>query len=316
MLFKASAPGSLMLLGEYAVLSGKPALVCAVDKRLSVTLEPLASNQITIDSQRFGHFSTEISRLAIKAPYSFVTAALASYQKKLTTGCRIVIETEFSDKIGLGSSAAVTVATLAAISSWLGEPLSPIDLAQKGRKLVRKVQGVGSGADIAASVFGGMVAYCAAPLIAEKLGPTHPITLIYTGYKTPTKIAVQKVQEYFKDRPALFRHICNAIGACAAAGIEAVKNEDWIAMAKIMNIQQGLMSALGVATPEIDSIIKAMQKASITGAKISGSGLGDCVVGWGKKDVQMSAPFLAIPVAMTDEGVQCEEVGCRTFYSG
>jgi mevalonate kinase len=40
LMYKASAPGSLMLLGEYAVLHDYPALVCAIDKRISVIIEP------------------------------------------------------------------------------------------------------------------------------------------------------------------------------------------------------------------------------------------------------------------------------------
>ena len=52
--FKASAPGSLMLLGEHAVLHGKPALVGALDKRITVTLTPMRHDRIEIISnQRF-----------------------------------------------------------------------------------------------------------------------------------------------------------------------------------------------------------------------------------------------------------------------
>src|SRR5690349_12767806 len=115
MLFKASAPGSLMLLGEYGVLHGTPALVCAVDKRMCVTLTPRADERIEIESTLHGTYQTELNQIKIEAPFQFVLGALQHYQSKMRRGCDIKIESEFSDKMGLGSSSAVTVATLACL---------------------------------------------------------------------------------------------------------------------------------------------------------------------------------------------------------
>src|SRR3990167_7396944 len=115
MQFNASAPGSLMLLGEYAVLHGKPALVCAVDKRINVILTPRRDTTITIHSELLGDYQTDLLQLKIEKPFHFVLGALKHNQAKLKRGCDIEINSAFSDKVGLGSSAAVTIATLAAI---------------------------------------------------------------------------------------------------------------------------------------------------------------------------------------------------------
>lgn len=56
--YKASAPGSLMLLGEYAVMHDYPALVCAIDKRITVTLVPSDDEVIEIDSALGSHHTT------------------------------------------------------------------------------------------------------------------------------------------------------------------------------------------------------------------------------------------------------------------
>jgi len=314
MQFKASAPGSMMLLGEYAVLHGKHALVCAVDKRITVTLTPRMDERVEIHSSLHGQHVTDINQLIAQKPFHFVIGALKQYQGRLKQGCDIQIESEFSDKIGFGSSAAVTVATLAALITWLNIKIQPLDLLRQGRQVVRQVQGVGSGADVAASVYGGIVGYQAQPLSAEKLSVTHPITALYAGFKTPTVEAIQKVQQSFAPHPNLFRHISNSIGQCALEGMHYARKEDWATLGNVMNIQQGMMESLGVSTPLLHELVDGLRKQpTILGSKISGSGLGDCVIGLG--ELPGSYVFTGehlgmqhIAVNMTLQGVYCEKI--------
>jgi mevalonate kinase len=311
MLFKASAPGSLMLLGEYAVLHGKHALVCAVDKRMTVTLAPRADKQITISSAALGDFSTDISRLAVVAPFQFILATLKTFQKKLPSGCDLTVTSEFSDKIGFGSSAAVTVATLAALNEWFELALSPLEMVRAARKIIRQVQGLGSGADAAACVLGGMVAYKMQPLLAEKLPHQHALTAVYAGYKTPTVEAVKKVKALFAAHQQVYRQLFQAIDTCVVQGIQCVREQNWQTLGSIMNIQQGLMESLGVNTPLLSELIHALRNEAPTlGAKISGSGLGDCVVGLGTTALLTFADekIKQIPVAISMRGVVCEKI--------
>lgn len=313
MQLKATAPGSLMLLGEYAVLYGKPALLCAVDKRISVTLTPRLDKKIEIYSVNHGHFSTSIADVQITKPFQFVLGAIKQYSNQFKQGFNLHIETEFSDKVGFGSSAAVTVATLAVIASWLDKNISLITLVRHGRQVIRDVQGVGSGADIAASVYGGIISYSAQPLRVEKFNITHPISALYSGFKTPTVDAIHHVQRYFAAYPNLFRDICHCIGECAAEGIDFVRKADWKKLADIMNTQQGLLESLGVSLPLLRELIDELRKQNIAGAKISGSGLGDCVIGLGVLPEQYTIAnqppgIHPISVAMTLEGVQCEKI--------
>lgn len=305
--YKASAPGSLMLLGEYAVLYGKPSLVCAIDKRITVTLTPRADDRIEIQSSLHGHHSTVLSNLALVKPFHFVLGAIKEYQAKLRRGFDLHIESEFSDKVGFGSSAAVTVATIATIVTWLRITISPIQLLRQGRNVIRHIQGIGSGADVAGSVYGGIVAYQAQPLIAEKFSITHPLTAVYAGFKTPTAEAIKRVQDAFATRTDLFRLLTNSIGQCAIDGIQMLRRGDWKGFGDIMNIQQGLMESLGVSTPLMHEMIENLRKESgIQGAKISGAGLGDCVIGLGPGHSGMTEGN--IPIEMSLQGVTCEKI--------
>ncbi len=299
-MYKASSPGSLMLLGEYAVLHDYPALVCAIDKRISVIIEPMDSDDIEIVSS-LGSHKTTLQDLDVVAPFTFVLATLKLFQKRLPGGCKISITSEFSHQIGFASSAAVTVATLAALTAWLNLRYSPLESIQLARHVIQSVQGMGSGADVAACTLGGVVAYRMQPLSADRIHDNIPITVIYSGSKTPTVDAIMHVNQVFAKHKHLYKKILQAIGECAAEGMEAVNKNDLKTLGQMMNIQQGLMQALQINTPKLQSICDSLN--TLLGAKISGSGLGDCVVGLGyAKNVEH------LMVNVSDKGVICEKI--------
>lgn len=314
MQLKASAPGSLMLLGEFAVLQGRQALVCAIDKRLFVTLTPRNDMRIEITADALGHYSTEISQLQIRKPFQFVLAALQYFKNHLKQGCDISIESEFSATIGFGSSAAVTVATLAALLRWFNMPCSPLALVKYARDVVRNVQGLGSGADVAASVYGGLVSYNTDLSKVEKYSVALPINAIYAGYKTPTAQVIQHVLSQFATEPAALEMIYTDIGFCVQRALRVLPDRNWRALGNIMNEQQLLMQKLGVSSSLLQGIVSDLcQHTSIYGAKISGSGMGDCVIGLGKLSddytcVVEGKTLQRIPVVMTLHGVHSAEI--------
>ncbi len=304
---KVTAPGSLMLMGEYAVLHGKRALVCAVDKRMTVVLTPRTDKKIIIRSA-LGNHECDLEKIEVVAPFQFVLTAIKNVQKKMKSGCEIEITTEFSDKIGFGSSAAVTVATVTALMTWLHLPYSKLELVRVARNIIRQVQGAGSGADVAACVFGGIIEYHSEPLTVEKLKNHYPLTVIYSGSKTPTPDAIKKVDQYFSDYPLIFQQFCKTIDTCVSEGKKAITNELWSKLGKLMNIQQGVMESLGVSNTVLQTIISSLRESDvILGAKISGSGFGDCVIALGELPASHAAKGEKIPVNITDLGVQCEK---------
>lgn len=178
----ASAPGKLVLLGDYAVLDGAPALAVAVNRRARVTLETrdddaveiaapdldMASAHARIDADGALHWSSadDAERLGLVAG---LWRALAQAGMAPRTGMRLQLDTSgFFDtqsgqrrKLGLGSSAALSVALVAALlragghafaasDTWLACLLAWHGAWQGGR---------GSGVDLAASLAGGLIVY-------------------------------------------------------------------------------------------------------------------------------------------------------------
>jgi mevalonate kinase len=241
-----------------------------------------------------------------------VLGTVQSIKKYLKQGCHIQIDSEFLSTTGLASSAAVTVATLSALSEWIGLSFSTTELIKNAREIVRDVQGIGSGADVAACVLGGVVFYRAEPFIAEKLPYLFPITVIYSGYKTPTPVAIKSVQEKFASDPEFFSQLMQSINTCVLNGMKALRDQDWKTLGINMKRQQEYMDALGVNTDEMKSILRLLHDTSgISGAKISGSGMGDCVIAMGEcilDEWRMPSNAMQIKVNMTSEGVRCEKV--------
>jgi len=282
-LYSFQAPGSVMLLGEHAVLHGSSAVVCAINRFIRVELKPRQDDVIDIFSDRFGKFSTTIKNLTIEKPFQFVIAAILEYQDHYEKGFDLKIKSEFSDQVGLGSSAAVVVAVLGAIQSWLFGEANLEQLFNKGLKVIQKIQGVGSGADVAASVYGGIIHYQMAPNRIEKIGDNLPIALIYVGYKTPTVAVINIVSSLSKNNPKRYREIYHNIEMLVQHGIHAIRQNEITKLGKIFRQHQAYQVMLGVSDATIDMIIESCKKIpALFGEKISGSGLGDCIVTLGK----------------------------------
>lgn len=133
---KVFAPGKLVLTGAYAVLHGAPAIVVAT------------SRGAIADGARSGSPSLEVRAALGDVPAPFVDASA------LFEGDR---------KLGLGASSAILVASLAVRAAERGADLARgdvrADLFRRARRAHAEAQGGGSGVDVAASVFGGVLRY-------------------------------------------------------------------------------------------------------------------------------------------------------------
>lgn len=298
-----------MLLGEYAVLHGKTAIVTAVNKFILISLIPRNDNTIYIRSS-LGELAADRRQLQPLPPFEFVLTALAS--KKLPTGCNVMIESNLPNSIGLGSSAAVTVALLAGMHAWLKTPLTKKKLWQEAINVIRVVQDQGSGADCAASIYGGVIAFRNHPLHVVSLEKRPPIVVIYSGKKLTTARAINIVNTRRQQQPAFYRDLDKKIDKLGLHAINIINTGDWKAFGRALNEGQKLMITLGVNNKILDTLINQLrEQPSIFGAKISGSGLGDCIIGVGmlqpnvfpQNNNERNLGIKQIPLTITPRGV-------------
>ena len=274
------APGKAMLFGEYAVLEGAPAIVGAVDRYVTVT---------PIDG-------------AGEVPHSpFVREArgelLAHHAKTGRTlqlgGIHIDSSPLYAKgagarKLGLGSSAAVVVAVfgveagLSRGATWLA--------CQKAHTLAQG--SAGSGADVAAAIWGGVIRFLPTGRIPEvapvSLRPDLALTLVDTGVSASTAERLARLDLLRRTNAAAYASALRPLSdlAMAVAGeaevsgeIPAFAVEDW----------NRALSALGAAidlpivTPEHRAIAACARECG-GAAKPSGAGGGDLAVCFTPRD--------------------------------
>jgi len=149
-----SAPGKMILFGEYAVLEGHEALVLAVDRQVTTHYKP--NETLVVDAPGYGRYAPAENHRTLP----FISALLDG--QPATTGEFRVSSQGFNThdgKLGLGSSAASTVSFAAALQILKTGQIVKSDLMATAQNAHFQVQGLGSGADIAASCYGGALRY-------------------------------------------------------------------------------------------------------------------------------------------------------------
>ena len=286
-----------MLLGEHAVLDGNQSLICAINKRIFVTLEPIENSTSIIIESSIGSYHAQIDAVDDDDRFIFLIEVIRSFVSQLKTGIHIKIDSEFSPAIGFGSSTAVTVAAYAAFYTYIkGHNPNPLNLYKAVIKIIRSIQQWASGSDIAASIYGGLINYSnlsnqfpinrklESPNI-EKIDKTFPLVAVYCGYKKSTEEVIREIilDYYNSDKDHLTSVVFNEISNCVNDGINAIRKNNLHALGSAMNTQQYTMDSMGLNTPELEEICDILQKdPDIYGAKISGSGLGDCIIAVGE----------------------------------
>jgi mevalonate kinase len=295
-----------MLLGEHAVLYGRHALVAAVNQRLHVTMAPREDQFLRLHSQ-LGEHETTFAELTDAPWCRFIIAACRRCRGLWPGGgADLWFESDFSDQLGLGSSAAVTAATLAALYGWAEREPQPDTLFREGLRVILDVQGAGSGADLAASVYGGVLLYRTEPFSCERIAATLPLAVVYSGQKVSTVDIVAHVAGRQERLPGVIDTVFDAMDVSALIAAETIRRQDWATLGELLNVNQGLMESLGVSTSSLLAMLEAMRACpGVFGAKLSGAGMGDCLVGIGELPAE-GFPHEALPIAVDPQGVIVE----------
>lgn len=274
----ASAPGKLMLLGEHAVLDGNLAIVSAINCRVKATVHHLDEPKLIINSE-LGDIEYNLNDIPESPALPFVTEVVRELIPHLTCGVQITIASQINPSYGLGSSAATCAAACAALMKLCNLNTEAINIFQTAKCALQRAQTTGSGADLAASVFGGSIAYCTNPFSINKLKHNPQLDIIYTGSKLKTQAVINIVAQQKQQNRTQYANIFRAINNISLDATHAIQTQDWQALGKLFTQHQKLQHEMQLTTPEINAAIEILNNTSGNlGAKISGAGLGDCVI--------------------------------------
>ncbi len=273
----ASAPGKLMLFGEYAVLEGHRALAMCLDRRIRCTATR-GGDRLRIDAP--GVFDPPIdvpaAALAEATPpddrlrllWPILRAHLDG------TGARLTFDAGFPPTWGLGSSSASTLAAAAALAG----AADPAARFAEVRAAQRALQGAASGYDVATQLLGGYVAYRDGdPAAMERVEPGCVLRWVvaYTGVKVKTGPMIGRVRERFPPGDAVYAEI----GALAEHGIDRLVAGDRVALGRALNDGHDLLRRLGAVPDDLhDRVVSLRRSTDVIGARMTGAGGGDCVL--------------------------------------
>ena len=158
----ASAPGKTILFGEHSVVYDEPAIAGAVNKRASVKIKESLNKYSTLKSYDLGfevildtRKGTYILKKGKTGIIRYILNAMGKFHDHsnidMTLGLNLPIGS------GLGSSAAVTVATIAALHDFHGVPITKEKIAEEAHGVEEDVQGIASPLDTLVSTYGGLV---------------------------------------------------------------------------------------------------------------------------------------------------------------
>jgi mevalonate kinase len=205
----------------------------------------------------------------------YISAILAEYEAR---DLRIKVESNLPIGGGLGSSAAIVVAAIAALNQHLGLGLSHTDIASEAHRIEKAVQkGLGSAMDTALATFGGYL------LVSQEIQsidlPQLEMIVGCTRLPHDTRSEVMKVQRLRAHYPDLVDPIFQAIGAISARAIPLIREHRLTELGELMNVNHGLLEAIGVGTRDLNELVYAAREAGgALGAKLTGAGGGGCMI--------------------------------------
>lgn len=320
-----SAPGKIILFGEHSVVYGRGAIASAIDLRtytegklLNEKTIKIHANDLKIPGLSISFSEEEIFLGTDYGKAGYVVSYVKSAIERIFTeygsrkGFEISIRSDIPVGAGLGSSAAVVVPTLKLLSELLEMNLKNEDIARMGKDVEFEVQGSSSGLDPAVSALGGGV-YFKKGKIERFSAPQLPIIVGYTGEKGSTKVLLEKVKILRDEYPEIVEDIMDAMEDIADKGRKILTEDgDLKELGKLMNINNGLLEAIGVSTKELSDLVFASRISGALGAKITGAGGGGCMYALTpnkRSEVETAiriAGGIPIKTKTTDEGVRIE----------
>lgn len=306
-----SVPGKIHLMGEHAVVYGKPALIAAIDKRCRVTLTPREDSRIQIISEQLKQDVVltidevmEKTYHAQKSWEKFRAEHDVSYLKDITkhpidyliiavgetllyygippkNGFTLSINSEIPIGAGLGSSAALAVAIASAITVFLEKDIEHARIHEIAVLIEQKKHGNPSGGDPATVRAGNLVWFRKESDILSVIQPIpfgvlDPLAsnfyLVDTGSSDEsTGEMIQAVREMYDEKIEFVGNVFNDLEKLTRDMVIVLKNNHEEDLIAIIKQGEKRLEHLGVVSDHVKQIIRKIEDSG-GAAKISGGG--------------------------------------------
>ncbi len=304
-MISVSVPGKIHLSGEHAVVYGRPALLAAINRRLTVSIAA-QNHGVRIDATEDQGYIRHVMEVVKKH------TGIAKLP-----GLTLTVTSEFPAGYHLGSSAAVAAGIVGALLYFLKKTWNPMLINQLAFEAEKKMHGNPSGGDNSAVVYGGFLwfrrelpflrSFWQLPLrLPETL---NHFFLIDTGRpKENTAAMVRFVQRQHQKSKAKYEKLFGDNEEQTKRIAGAIKEADEALLIHAMQGAERTLEAMGVVSGKVLPVIRAIEKAG-GAAKILGGGGRAGGVGYllcyHRSPKSLGLP--CEPITLGEEGIRLEK---------
>lgn len=270
------AHGKLILVGEHVVVYNKPAIAIPFPLRIKAFVTEHVGDISIASSIYTGNLEGIPSKMLGLAHCINRSLELCHQPKE---GIHIEVETEIPMGRGIGSSAAAATAIVRGIFEFFHKPLSEEELYSLVEIAENYAHGKPSGIDMRAVANEEAIFYQKSQG-AFSLASPKPFYLVVadTGVIGDTKLAVRHVKELKQQRPNVIDPIIDKIEGIVWKAKEAILTGDSILLGSLLIKNHENLKKLEVSNSMLDHLVETAMSAGALGAKLSGGGMGGCMI--------------------------------------
>ena len=267
-LAKAFAPGKVILLGEHAVVFGFPAVAGPLEQGVTVTLEQGSGSGSGVSLKGVQEGPSAIAHVLRKCAQAFHVS-----------NAEVEITGDLPQSVGLGSSAAVSVALVRAFAAAGQISMRPQGLLERALELEMEFHGSASGVDHNVSFERQLIRYVKGRRGQPIVLPRQVEAVVWVVEpRGSTRERVSEIKRKQELDPERSQRIFAGIGGLVDEAVEALERGDLRAVGKAMDSNHQLLQELGLSTPGLDAACARLRSMGAFGAKLTGAGGGGAVV--------------------------------------
>ncbi|MFU8816621.1 MAG: hydroxymethylglutaryl-CoA reductase, degradative [Pseudomonadales bacterium] len=306
---RSSACGKVILLGEHAVVYGRPALALPIPLAVEAVVRS-GGDGVNLVIPRWG-----LEQKIRSAKGQGLSGILHNLLERLGLAERsmtIEVIPHVPRAMGLGGSAALAVAVIRALDQAFALQLNDGAVNALAFECEKEAHGTPSGIDNTVATYG-------MPLIYQRAGSgpdgattgqfqelrlSQPVPLVIgiTGRESLTANTVARVRQAWQTHQARYDAIFDQIAELTRAGTDALQDGNFPELGELMNLCQGYLNALQLSTPELEELVHVARQHGALGAKLTGGGGGGSMIALCPDSQEQVA------AAMERAGYQCLQV--------
>lgn len=278
---RMSACGKIILLGEHAVVYGRPALAVPISLAVEACVQPAKSEgqgvQMLIPRWGVEQQIRENNNQGISGSLYETLQVLGLEKEQMT----IEVFPHLPKAVGLGGSAALAVAVIRALDVRFELGLGNERINALAFECEKAAHGTPSGIDNTLATYGNALLYqnTGTPEFSH-IAPGKPLHLAIglTGKESLTAQTVGAVRSAWKRHQARYDGIFDQIGSLTNSAAEAFRAGHLTELGELMNLCQGYLNALQLSTPELEELNHIARERGSLGAKLTGGGGGGSMI--------------------------------------